>query len=154
MQQSELCFRRAMDNDADLLFEWINDPETRAQSLSANSISYEEHINWFSKKLLNNNCYLYIACKDEVPVGMIRFDVDNDISSISYLVDKTQRGKGLGRSIVYDGIRQFKMDSNFAGLLTAVVKSINDASLKIFEKLGFEKQTGATGLINFKKLIV
>jgi RimJ/RimL family protein N-acetyltransferase len=154
MQQSELYFRKAVDNDAELLFTWINDSEARVQSLSTNYISYTEHINWFSKKLLDNNCYLYIAYKDRVPVGMIRFDVDNDLCSISYLVDKIQRGKGIGSSIVYAGIRQFKKDSNFTGLLTAVVKSINDASLKIFEKFGFEKETGPAGLINFKKLIV
>ena len=154
MRQSELYFRRATVNDAGLLFRWINDSETRAQSLSTNYISYPKHMDWFSKKILDSNCYLYIVYKDDVPVGMIRFDVQNDMCSVSYLVDKLQRGKGIGSSIVYTGIQQFKNDSSFTGLLTAVVKTVNHASLKIFEKFGFEKETNDTGLVNFKKLIV
>ncbi len=149
----KLKFVRAKNKDADLLFEWINDPQVRAQSLSTNIITYEVHKNWFSKKMADKNCYLYIVYNSNVPAGMIRFDVYNNESTISYLVDKLQRGKGIGFLIINEGIKQFKNDSHFIGCLKATVKNTNIASLKIFENTGFEKENDNANLVHFKKLV-
>jgi UDP-2,4-diacetamido-2,4,6-trideoxy-beta-L-altropyranose hydrolase len=149
----KLKFVRAKNKDVNLLFEWVNDPEVRAQSLSSNNITYEVHKNWFSKKLADKNCYLYIVYNSNVPAGMIRFDVYNNESTISYLVDKLQRGRGIGSLVINEGIKQFKNDSHFTGCLKATVKNTNTASLKIFENAGFEKENDNANLIHFKKLV-
>ncbi|MEP6681998.1 MAG: UDP-2,4-diacetamido-2,4,6-trideoxy-beta-L-altropyranose hydrolase [Parafilimonas sp.] len=150
-----LKFYRAKHEDAGLLFEWINDPEVRAQSLSTNIITYDEHTKWFEKKLADKNCYLYIAYNKNLPAGMIRFDLYDTECAISYLVNKSERGKGIGLLIINYGIEQFKKDSHFKGFIkvNAVVKKTNKPSLKIFERSGFEKKNKNADLINFKKII-
>jgi RimJ/RimL family protein N-acetyltransferase len=150
---NKLKFIRAQYRDADLLFKWINDPQVRAQSLSTNIITYEEHKNWFAKKLTDKNCYLYIVYKNNLPVGMIRFDVHGNECTISYLVDRSERGKGIGFLVINEGIKQFKNDSYFKGSLKATVKNTNAASLKIFENAGFEKENNNADLIHFKKIV-
>jgi RimJ/RimL family protein N-acetyltransferase len=84
---------------------------------------------------------------------MIRFDLYTNESTISYLIDKLQRGKGLGLLIINEGIKQFKNDSNFIGCLKATVKNTNAASLKIFENAGFEKESIDMKTLHFKKCI-
>lgn len=147
---NEIVFRKAKPDMADLLFNWINDPEVRTQSLLTKPISYAEHSNWFTKKIADKNCYLYIVYNSSLPIGMIRFDINYNSCTISYLVDKSQRGKGIGTSIIKLGIEQFKNDSNFKGFLKAVVKNINIASLKIFDKCGFERENTEGELVFFK----
>lgn len=145
-----LQFKKAGKADADILFNWINDEEVRVQSLSKNNISYSEHTSWFSKKLADKNCYLYIIYKSNSAVGMIRFDINDNNCMISYLVDKSERGKGMGALIIQEGIKHFKEDSNFKGCLKATVRSTNIASLKIFERAGFEKENIKEDLVFFK----
>lgn len=148
---SHLLFRKAQKEDVDILFKWANDPKVRAQSLSSDSITYEDHTKWFTGKLSNVNCFLYIAIKNDIPVGMIRFDVNNNESTISYLVDEAERGKGTGSAIISEGIEKFILQSGFHGKMLAVVKVFNTPSIKIFEKFKFEKENINKDLIRFKR---
>lgn len=148
----DLKFVRAQQKDVDILFEWINEDEVRAQSLSTQAITYTEHTNWFAKKLNDKNCYLYIVYKNNKPAGMIRFDIQYEECIISYLVAVEERGKGIGFAIVNKGIKQLETDSDFTGTLKALVKNTNLASLKIFERLGFKKKAIENNIISFKKL--
>ena len=153
-RKSKLSFVRATGKDVDILFEWTNDPTVREQSLSNHTISHEEHINWFANKLTDKNCYLYIVYKNEMPAGMIRFDVQDNKCTLSYLVDKSQRGKGIGTEITKQGIKKFLNESAFCGVISAVVKASNISSIKIFEKEKFERDDDNKNLIHFKKLVV
>ena len=148
----ELILKKAEEKNVDILFEWINDAEVRAQSLSSDKISFEEHIKWFSKKLRDPNCYLYIAYAIDIPCGMIRFDINAETAAISYLVDSAQRGKGIGSALVREGLKKFSNDASFRGTIHAMVKISNFASIKIFERLGFEKETRNENVVDFKKL--
>jgi spore coat polysaccharide biosynthesis protein SpsF len=148
----DLLLKRAEEKDVDLLFNWRNDFTVREQSLSSEKIAYEDHVRWFSKKMNDSNCYLYIAYLNNIPVGMIRFDVDRNMSVINYLVDKTQRGKGIGTAMVTNGLKTFLNDSSVEGMITATVKILNPASIKIFETLKFEKESTPGNEIRFKKL--
>ena len=151
---NDLKFERAQQKDADLLFKWINDASVRAQSLSNHIITHTEHTSWFSKKLEDKNCYLYIVHKNDKPVGMIRFDVNDDECMISYLVDAVQRGEGVGAEIINKGIKKFVNESTFRGVICATVKTSNPASIKIFKRQGFERENDNNDLIYFKKLVV
>ena len=41
--------------DADLLLEWRNDPETRKASQNTDKIQRNEHLSWLKNSLNNNN---------------------------------------------------------------------------------------------------
>ena len=68
--------RPANYKDCEFLWEWVNDPEVRKASFSSETIPWETHKTWFTKKLANPDCYIYIAIdENEKPVGQIRFDL-------------------------------------------------------------------------------
>jgi RimJ/RimL family protein N-acetyltransferase len=148
-----LVLKRAEEKDVDLLFDWINDPIVREQSFSAEMITYKDHVQWFEKKKDDPYCYLYIAYIDHIAVGMIRFDIKDKISTISYLVDKMQRGRGVGTAIIQNGLEAFLSGSLFHGEIHAEVKMSNVASIKIFEKLDFLGEIKNENTIRFKKII-
>ncbi|MGN6617972.1 MAG: GNAT family N-acetyltransferase [Ilyomonas sp.] len=137
--KEDLFLIKAQIDDADLLFKWINEPSVRAQSYSNNLVKYEEHMAWFSKKMQDRNCYIYLGKLRQEPIGMIRFDIANDEVLISYLIDEQFRGKGLGYSLVEKGVKNFLLESNFGGIIKASVKKSNIPSVKVFQKLLFEK---------------
>src|SRR5438045_785214 len=122
-----LLFKKAEEKDVDLLFNWINDPLVREQSLSTEKISYEDHLKWFSNKISDLNCHLYIAYLNGSPAGMIRFDINLNTSKINYLVDKSLRGRGVGTAIVEEGLKKFFQETLFQGKIFAVVKISNPA---------------------------
>jgi len=129
--------RNATIDDAKLLFDWTNDDEVRATAVVKKSIDWNEHINWITNKLQNNQSYIYILTDDKNEnIGVIRFDKDNDAFLISYSIDKLHRGKGMGYLILQLGIKKI-IENEILCKFVALVQRDNIASNKIFEKLGF-----------------
>ena len=40
---------------ARLLFDWVNDPEVRKNSLTSGVIQWMDHINWFNKNISSDD---------------------------------------------------------------------------------------------------
>ena len=59
---TSLQFREATSSDVDLIFTWANDPEGRRFSFHHEPIPYEDHVNWFTRKLSDDTCRIYIVC--------------------------------------------------------------------------------------------
>ncbi|MGH9508910.1 MAG: UDP-2,4-diacetamido-2,4,6-trideoxy-beta-L-altropyranose hydrolase, partial [Terriglobales bacterium] len=53
-----LRLRRATEQDCRLLWEWANDPDTRANSFSSELIPWDDHQRWFRAKLSDPACLL------------------------------------------------------------------------------------------------
>jgi RimJ/RimL family protein N-acetyltransferase len=128
----ELCL--ATIDDAQLLFDWANDKIVRFNSLVTGTILWEDHLKWFNNKL-HSQSKIYLLFRDNIPVGQIRFDFINEFWIIDYSIDEKHRGKGFGKKILELAIRKF----NVGDILKAIVKNENVSSLKIFQKLGFER---------------
>ncbi|MEM6630831.1 MAG: GNAT family N-acetyltransferase [Bacteroidota bacterium] len=135
-----LSIRKAQESDILVLFEWANEPVTRANSISQSLIQWENHQVWFSRKLQDPNCFLYISEQNAVAVGMLRLEYGNEKATISYSIAKNHRGKGLGKKTLEVGIKQFLGDCQKPiSMIEALVKPENIASVKTFEKLGFHR---------------
>lgn len=133
----DLNLREITDADAQLLFDWANDPLVRENAIHSEPIQWENHLNWFESKLKSSDTFIYIAIADDVEVGQIRFDLNDGCYEIDYSIASAQRGKGFGNKMVGAGIA--KMRSQFPGTpIKALVKKANIASMRVFEKLGFE----------------
>ena len=130
----KLCI--ATFDNAELLFDWANDNTVRRNSLSTRGILWEEHLKWFGSKL-HSQSKIYLLYNDKIPVGQIRFDFINEFWVIDYSIDEKYRGKGFGKIILELAIKKFKKGDT----LKAKVKNENISSLKIFQKIGFEKMT-------------
>lgn len=116
-----------MIEDARLLFDWRNDPTTRAMSRDTSQIVWDDHIGWLGRRLTNPDHGLYIAVIGNEPVGTVRIDHDE----ISYTVAPGHRRKGIGERMLIEARQHF-------GKKIAEVKRDNVASVKVAERAGHE----------------
>ena len=154
--------RPAEPADAQLYFDWANDPDTRRQSFNSNPISVETHVTWFTRKLADPNALLLVFENETgEAVGQVRFertpvaDMPDEII-IGLSVDAAQRGKGLSSQLIELGCNVCREQW---GALTihAYIKPHNMASARAFERAGFRLsgesgKFGSTSLVYLKTL--
>ena len=132
--------RPAREDDSRLLFEWANDPDSRASAFSSVCISWERHASWFAAKMKDPDCRILIAeDKCGKPIGQFRVDWRGpEGGEIDVSVSRGCRGGGYGGKIIRLGVEAaFAERSADAKLLHAFVKPENDASRRAFESAGF-----------------
>lgn len=132
--------RKATSADKKLIYNWANDPETRANSFNSKPIAWEDHDRWYDGKMSDENCDFYIFMDFFKPLGVVRVDYNSEgQGEISYSIDSECRGQGLGRemiSLLEKTVASGKRDNKN---LIAKVKDDNEASKKIFTSLGYEE---------------
>jgi RimJ/RimL family protein N-acetyltransferase len=116
--------------DAERLFAWRNDPDSRANSRNEDDILWSDHLQWLSRVFASESVLLYVAEENGIPLGTCRVDADGELS---WTVAPEHRGKGHGKEMV----RLLAEAANRH--LVAEIKSSNLASLRIVQELGFEK---------------
>ena len=137
LQMTSVELRKAMLSDSELLFNWANEIEVRANSIQTGEISWSYHLSWLSNKLASNNCFIFIGMIDQNPFGQIRFDRLVNTYLIDYSVEYSQRGKGLGTMLINTALSHFVQLIGNSCDFIAYVKPNNFASLHVFEKCGF-----------------
>jgi len=132
--------RPVKKSDCKLFWQWANDPVVRGFSFSPGLIDWDEHKRWFSHKMSDTDCYLFIAENEKGnSIGQIRFHVRNGIAEVSYSLDAGSRGMGLGSELVNQGIKSLMNYFEAPLTIQGKVKKENLASNMIFSKLGFAK---------------
>jgi RimJ/RimL family protein N-acetyltransferase len=140
-----LQFRLATMNDAELLFRWRNDPDTRRQSHNVEVLQYEEHVAWLRASLVNPNREIRIAELDGRPVGTIRLDKVGKECELSWTVAPQERGHGLGKAILKSTIDGLTMMSR------AEIRPGNEASKRIAEYAGMILAHEENGILHYRK---
>ncbi|SBS27423.1 Acetyltransferase (GNAT) family protein [Marinomonas spartinae] len=140
-----LTLRLASMKDADCLFEWRNDPETRKASHSTEWVEVADHMQWLKASLSNSNRRLYIAEKKHVSVGTIRADFDNGTWTLSWSVSPRYRNKGIASQMLALAVKKFNEP------LAAEVKAQNIASIKVAQRAGFILQREQEGVLYFQR---
>jgi RimJ/RimL family protein N-acetyltransferase len=139
-----MALRKAGITDKELTFKWATNEDIRAFSFSTNVITWDEHSKWFEKRIHLKECYFYVAELEGAPVGSIRFDVENAIATISYLVDSGHHGVGIGRILLASGMKIFLGEAKEVNQIVGYVRKNNIPSVKIFERMGFSKSENDT----------
>ncbi len=134
--RARLCLRKAAETDVETLFNWRNEPETRANSFHTEPIPYEEHVAWFNNMLRNPTEEIFILCDVYTPVGQVRLSTENDIATVSYSIDAGYRAQGYGRKIL-QLVENLCVERGKPRVLRGYVKQSNVASQVIFEGLGY-----------------
>ena len=150
--QQEVTFIKAGAEHLQTTFEWASDATVRAYSFNQNPISFEEHQNWYLKKIEQANCMYLLGKWENDIVGSLRFDITNDDALISYLVSPKYHGKGLGRILLAKGLDYLSKQNRNITTATGYVMPQNIASVKVFERLGFNC-TEENNQLRFKKNI-
>lgn len=131
--------RIAQMGDADKLFAWANDADTRAWSKSSAVIERSAHDNWMQLYVAQGYPahLVLIADSDFGPVGTLRFDAaKNDVMSyyVSITVAPEHRGRRYGGAMLDLGCKMMPEVT-----LLADVKDGNAGSHAIFQKAGFSE---------------
>ncbi len=136
--------RHANIEDKRLIWEWANDPEVRQASFSTEPIHWESHARWFTDKLADGDALLLIIeTLDDEPIGQIRFDVCGRDADVHINLAKAKRGSGLAIPAIHAAMR-ILFSSRSCERVHAYVKPANAASVRVFEKAGFERLTSTT----------
>ena len=133
-------------DDADLLLAWTNDPDVRRHSFSPAPVSRPTHEVWLQARLADPQALLLLA-EDALtggPVGLIRFQADNQTATLGYQLAAEWRGRGLAAPLLLAGTEAAR--ARFAGLrrVRGLVQADNAASVRAFERAGFAQEAAAS----------
>lgn len=136
----KLRLRSARPEDAVIFFNWVNDPESRRQSLSTSPVPWAAHLDWFNRRMRAEGSPLFVLeTPAGLPVGQIRFDLQQTGAiRLSYMLDPLVRGRGWASVLVKLGLQA--LGSSNSAQVYAEVKRSNVASCAVFERLGFSHQ--------------
>lgn len=130
--------RPAVESDCQRYYAWANDPEVRRQSLNTETIPYENHVQWFNKRLKSDAAYLYVLVNtEEERCGQIRLEKSEGKWFLSYSIAEEARGKGAGKILLHLGRGKYK-DLGIKKIY-AVAKKGNEVSHKALISGGFQE---------------
>ncbi len=134
----ELVLRPAVEEDAALYFEWVNDPAVRANALVRKNVSWDEHLGWFSRKLVSADALLLVSERRGEPVGQVRFERrEGELWEVGISVAAPARGDGIGGALLRAGFDEFRFRMGADREILARVRIENEASRVLFQRAGF-----------------
>lgn len=132
----EIVLRPAEKADCKSLWEWRNDSTTREASFVTGIIPYIEHKQWFSRKLQDRTCKIFIVTSNGHKIGYVRFETVKQVARISVSIDRKERGKGYGPSAIKMASDRL-LESGQVKRIVAYVKKDNPFALAAFQRAGF-----------------
>ena len=150
--ESKLEARLATWEDEETLLDWANDPVVRRHAFDQSSITAEEHVKWLHELFANPETkkLFIVQSITGVPLGQVRFDKQGMGWEISYALDRKFRNRGLGANFLSSAISSMGQDLERVQLFGRV-KTENVASIRVFEKLGFQRVDDGESQITFMR---
>jgi UDP-2,4-diacetamido-2,4,6-trideoxy-beta-L-altropyranose hydrolase len=146
--EAELTLRRAGEDDLVAFFAWRNDASTRAMSFGSDPIDWPTHVQWYRRRLADSDTELFVLEARGLPVGQVRLDHGREGADLSYSMDAVARGRGWGRWMIAEALRRSPR-ARLRGV-RARVKMENEASKKVFLRLGWTPGSDGEGMIVFR----
>lgn len=132
-----LVGRRAERGDAELLWRWANDLETRRNAFSQMPIPWPDHLAWLDGRLASAATRIWIFSDGDTPVGQVRFDMAGEAAEIDISVAPERRGRGYGKAMLTEAIDRLRAEHGARFTPRASVLEANAASLRMFRACGF-----------------
>jgi UDP-2,4-diacetamido-2,4,6-trideoxy-beta-L-altropyranose hydrolase len=139
----EINLRETDHSDERYLFGWRNHPKIREVSFNKSEITWRQHQDWFNALLSDSNRVLLIGEYKNKPVGVVRFDLENDTAEVSIYLVQEIGNDGLGMPLLKSAEKWiFKHRSEIKKLKAHVLEN-NEVSHRFFVKAGFVPETRA-----------
>jgi RimJ/RimL family protein N-acetyltransferase len=132
---NQIIIHSASIDDMQLIFDWSNDDLVRKQSYQTEKIRWEDHKKWYQQKINDNNSLFLIAKINNMPMGLLRFDLQDEFAIIGVSIDKHFRGKSLAVPLLIAGTNYYF--NKFDKPVKAYIKKTNTASVNAFANAGF-----------------
>lgn len=133
-----MLIREATIEDAQLLFDWRNEPATRANSFHSEPLDWDSHVAWLQQALCREDVNIFIVEDNQQPVGTFRLNrIDSGRAEISITVSSHFRGNGYGSKILLEAATVAKEQFGYS-IIQARVKESNIASQRAFFRAGYK----------------
>ncbi|WP_296315262.1 GNAT family N-acetyltransferase [Winogradskyella sp. UBA3174] len=113
------------------VYNWSNDVLFREQSFNSEPIILENHRAWYLGKIRDKNTLFLVGLVNGKPAGLVRFDINEEHSTVGVLIDQKYRGQKLA-SIFLKKASKIYFSSHDVPIF-AYIKYNNIASIKSFE---------------------
>jgi spore coat polysaccharide biosynthesis predicted glycosyltransferase SpsG/L-amino acid N-acyltransferase YncA len=162
--------RPATPEDSRQLWQWRNDPVTRAGSRSSAEVSWDDHLRWFTASLTRTDRVLLVVEDPAGPAGTVRWDLVRERDGepggsheweVSITVAPERRGQNLGRPLLRAG--EVALAEKTSGVTRsggtevhaylAVVRIDNQSSMRLFETSAYlpDLPPDLGGFMRFRK---
>jgi len=132
-----VTLRPAHAEDCRLLWEWRNDPDTRAASFGSEPIPFERHRAWFEEHVGSSDTRIWVVLDPAGNgIGYVRFQIRGAEAEVSVALGRNERGKGYGSKAIRAASNKM-LSLGLAQKLVALVKKSNPGSRRSFERAGF-----------------
>jgi spore coat polysaccharide biosynthesis predicted glycosyltransferase SpsG len=133
-----LVARPATMQDSRQLWQWRNDPATRAGSRSSAEVPWGDHLRWFTATRAKADCLLLVVEDLVGPVGTVRWDLRSQGEwEVSITVAPERRGQNLARPMLRAAEVALSEATRSSGTdvmaYLAVVHIDNQSSIRLFE---------------------
>lgn len=137
----EVHLRNVCPEDARLLFEWRNLPQTVALSSLRKSVAWDEHQTWFTKALGSpERTRIYVIRLSQDDVGVVRFDRKTETRArISAYLHPSRIGTGIGTVAIALAVEVIARCWTALEYIEALILSTNTRGIRSFEKAGFAR---------------
>ena len=145
-----LSLREITEKDWKILLDWRNDPVTRQNFYTSDSVDVEGHKKYIKTTITDPTRSQFILEYNGDPVGTIREDqCGNEEFKLSYTVDPLCRGKKIGQIMM----SIYLLDR--WGSFLCEVKCENIPSIRMIKSMGFKfiANTGAVALYKLDKVL-
>jgi GNAT superfamily N-acetyltransferase len=170
IETAGLVARPATLHDARQLWQWRNDPATRAGSRSSAEVTWEDHLGWLTASLSRTDRILLVVQDGDGPVGTVRWDLvpepEGDHAGghdweVSITVAPQRRGQSLSRPLLRAAEAALSRDttdvtrSGGTGVraFLAMVRIGNESSMRLFETSAYvpDLPPDRRGFMRFRK---
>ena len=129
--------RHASFEDSLNLFTWRNQAYVREVSRNKTEIQWDQHQKWLNSVMISEDKHLLIGEISGNPVGVVRFDIVDEVAEVSiYLVSK-EIGHGLGAALLGNAEKWLVKNISKIRRIDAIVLDGNNASKNLFLNAGY-----------------
>jgi UDP-2,4-diacetamido-2,4,6-trideoxy-beta-L-altropyranose hydrolase len=129
---SGIEMRMANADDSAKLFEWRNHPSIRSVSRNTERITWEAHKKWFASVMDSKDRVLLIGQSDKSPIGVVRFDKQEEDAEVSIYLVPDAIHSGQGRNLLLSAEQWIKEKWPDIKFIRANVLGGNEPSQRLF----------------------
>jgi UDP-2,4-diacetamido-2,4,6-trideoxy-beta-L-altropyranose hydrolase len=151
---SVFVLRPAAIDDCAFLYRLSMEPSVRVNSVRSDEFTFQEHEDWFAKKLADDDARIWIALEDDIRFGQVRYQrvvygkqlwsggpvatpaIGARLAEVSIALSDGWRGRGWGRTLL-GATTDWARRELRVKTLVALVLANNAASVATFRSAGY-----------------
>lgn len=133
-----VVLRQAGPEDSVNLYQWRNHPSIRVVSNNSAVIAWEDHCRWFDAVLRDAQRKLLIGMQEDLPIGVVRFDIQEDQAEVSIYMIPDAHASGRGGELLASAEQWLAMHCPGVRTLHAQVLGGNIRSNRLFMAAGYD----------------